>query len=112
MILISLILAALTFSPAIAPRAAHVPTEGYLQARAISPDSTCMPGAICAHTTFNVNGCYYNNVWQKNVKGGTPLALDITETGGSGSTVHIYWVNNTNTTIAIRGMAYLNYYCP
>jgi hypothetical protein len=111
-ILISLILAALTFSPAVAPRAAHIPIEGYLQASAISPDSTCKPGAICAHTTFNVNGCFYNNFWVKNVKGGTPLALDVTETGGTGTTVHIYWVNNTSTNIAITGAAYLHYYCP
>lgn len=111
MFLISLILAALTFSPAIAPHPAGV-TEGMLSARAISPDATCKPGAICASTTFHTNGCFFNNFWQKGVKGGTPLALDVTQTGSNGSPVYIYWVNNTNKDIGITGNVYLKFYCP
>lgn len=110
MILISLILAALTFSPAIAPRPSGV-TEGFLSARAISPDATCDSGHICASTTFHTNGCYFNNFWNGSV-GGTPLTIDVTQTGSNGSPVYIYWVNSTNKTLKIISMAKVKYYCP
>jgi hypothetical protein len=110
-ILISLILAALTFSPAIAPHPAGV-TEGFLAARPISPDASCAPGAICASTTHYRNGCYYNNFWVKNSKGGTPLAINVTQTGANGSPVYIYWINNTNKTLKIVNYAYAKFYCP
>jgi hypothetical protein len=42
-ILISLILAALTFNPALAPHPAG-PVEGYVSAKPIQPDFTCAPG--------------------------------------------------------------------
>jgi hypothetical protein len=106
---LSLLLSAITFNPAV-PLAAG-PAEGIIAAQAISPDKTCKPGAICASYTFNRNGCFFNNYWVKNVKGGTPLAIDITQTGSNGSAVYVYWVNNTNTNIGITGMAYAKYYC-
>ena len=62
--------------------------------------------------SINRNGCHVNNFWQKNVKGGSPLTIDVTETGGNGSKVFIYWVNATSLTITITGMASANYYCP
>jgi hypothetical protein len=110
-ILISLILAALTFNPAIAPRPSSV-TEGYLTARPMSSDFSCAPGAICASTKHYRNGCYYNNFWVKGVQGGTPLAIDVTQTGPQGSVVYVYWVNNTNKTIKLTSVASLKYYCP
>lgn len=111
MILISLILAALTFGPAIAPHPSGA-TEGFLSARPISPDFSCAPGAICASTTHNRNGCYYNNYWVKGSQGGTPLAIDVTQTGPQGSPTYLYWVNNTNKTIKITSFASLKFYCP
>jgi hypothetical protein len=110
-ILISLILAALTFNPAIAPHPSTV-TEGYLDARPIQPDFSCAPGAICASAKFHTNGCYYNNFWNPGVKGGTPLSIDVTQTGSNGSVVYIYWINNTNKTLKITSVASLKYYCP
>jgi hypothetical protein len=99
-------------NPAMAPRPAIAgPTEGFLQAAAISPDKTCKPGDICASTTFKKNGCFFNNFWNKS-NGGTPLAIDVTQTGSNGSNVYVYWVNNTNKTISIAGSAMAKYYCP
>jgi hypothetical protein len=109
-ILISLILAALTFSPAHAPQPSGV-GEGFLTARPISPDATCAPGDICASTTFNHNGCLFNNFWVKGSQGGTPLAIDVTQTGPNGSPVYVYWVNNTNKSIKIISVASTKYYC-
>jgi hypothetical protein len=101
MILMSLLLAALTFAPAMAPHPLGA-TEGIIQARAASPDANCAPGAICASTTVHRNGCFYNNFWNGNV-GGTPLTIDVTQTGGQGSPTYVYWVNATNKTIKIAG---------
>jgi len=110
MFLMSVLLSAITFAPAMAPRAAG-PTEGFITARAISPDATCKPGEICASYTFNKNGCFFNNFWNK-TNGGTPLTIDVTQTGGSGSNVYIYWVNATSKNIAIAGKgAMAKYYC-
>ena len=112
MLLMSLLLSVITLNPAMAPPSARGFTQGYVQAGPISPDSTCQPGAICASSkTFYRNGCFFNNFWN-NSNGGTPLAIDITETGPNGSPVYIYWVNNTNTNILITGKATANYYCP
>jgi hypothetical protein len=112
MLLTSLLLSVITLNPAMAPPSARGFTQGYVQAGPISPDSTCQPGAICASSkTFYRNGCFFNNFWN-NSNGGTPLAIDITETGPNGSPVYIYWVNNTNTNILITGKATANYYCP
>lgn len=114
MILMSLLLAAVTFNPAMAPRAGVAPAEGFVQARAISPDSTCKPGAICAKNRLpvNRNGCFVNNFWNGNV-GGTPLTIDVTQTGGNGSAVYVYWVNATSLNITIAGgSAQAKYYCP
>lgn len=113
MILMSLLLGAVTFNPAIAPRAGVAPAEGIVQADVISPDKVCQPGAICAKTRLpiNRNGCYVNNFWN-NSKGGTPLTIDVTQTGGNGSPVYVYWVNATNLSITITGSAQAKYYCP
>jgi len=113
MILMSLLLAGITFNPAVAPRTDLTPAQGMVQADVISPDKVCKPGAICAKTRLpvNRNGCLVNNFWN-NSKGGTPLTIDVTETGSKGSPVYIYWVNATNLSITITGNAHANYYCP
>jgi hypothetical protein len=113
MILMSLLLAGITFNPAVAPRTGVSPAEGMLQADVISPDKVCKPGAICAKARLpvNRNGCYVNNFWNGSV-GGTPLTIDVTQTGGNGSPVYIYLVNATNLNITITGSAQAKYYCP
>jgi hypothetical protein len=108
-ILISLILAALTFNPALAPHPAG-PVEGYVSAKPIQPDFTCAPGAICASKKFYTNGCYFNNFYNGS-EGGTPLAVNVTQTGPQGSVVYIYWINNTNKTIKIISVASAKFYC-
>ncbi len=110
MFLMSVLLSAITFNPAMAPRQSGF-VEGYIRANVISPDKSCAPGAICASTTFNKNGCYFNNFWNSS-EGGTPLTIDVTQTGSNGSKVYIYWVNATNTAIGIKSMASAKYYCP
>lgn len=113
MILMSLLLAGVTFNPALAPRVGASPAEGFVQAQAISPDKVCKPGDICAKTRLpiNRNGCYVNNFWNSTV-GGTPLTIDVTQTGSNGSPVYLYWVNATNLNISITSMAKAKYYCP
>jgi hypothetical protein len=110
MFLMSVLLSAITFNPAFA---SHPATSGYIQGDVISPDSTCAPGAICAKKSMPspVNGCFFNNFWN-NSKGGTPLTIDVTETGGNGSPVYVYWVNATNLSITIKDKAYAKFYCP
>jgi hypothetical protein len=110
MFLMSVLLSVITLSPAMAPRAAMGPTEGFIRANAISPDATCQPGAICASATFTRNGCFFNNFWNSS-EGGTPLTLDITQTGSNGSKVYVYWVNATSTAISIKKQAAAKYYC-
>jgi len=107
----SLLLSVITLNPAMTPPSAMGASEGYIAANAISPDKSCKPGDICASYKFNRNGCFFNNLWN-NSYGGTPLAIDISETGSNGSRVWVYWVNNTNKTIAITNKASANYYCP
>lgn len=111
MILMSLLLAALTFNPAIMQRPPAA--EGFISANTISPDKTCKPGDICAKARLpvNRNGCFVNNFWNSS-QGGTPLTMDVTETGKNGSAVYVYWVNATNLSIVITGMAKAHYYCP
>jgi hypothetical protein len=112
MFLMSVLLSAITFNPAMAPPQMMGYSVGTVYADAISPDKACSPGKICASTTFTKrNGCFFNNVWNSSV-GGTPLTIDVTETGGNGSKVYIYWVNATDTTISIKNKASANYYCP
>jgi len=109
---LSLLLSAVTFNPAMMPHQTTGPTEGYIVARSISPDATCKPGQICASYTFNRNGCFFNNFWNK-TNGGTPLTIDVTQTGGNGSKVYVYWINATNNNIGISGSgASAKYYCP
>ena len=112
MILMPFLLAAVTLNPLVAQRASLGPAEGIVQGATISPDHSCKPGDICASGTLpNRNGCYANNFWNNNA-GGTPLTIDITQTGSNGSKVYIYWVNATNKTISIKGNATAKYYCP
>ena len=109
MFLMSVLLSAITFNPAMAPRPA---AAGYVQGEPTSPDKTCAPGGICAKTSMPNprNGCFFNNFWNSN-KGGTPLTVDVTETGGNGSPVYIYWINATSTSIAIQDKAYARFSC-
>jgi hypothetical protein len=110
MLLTSLLLSVITLNPAMTPPSAVGASQGYITANAISPDSTCKPGAICASFKFNRNGCFFNNFWNGS-NGGTPLAIDVSQTGGNGSAVWIYWVNNTNKNISITNKASAKYYC-
>ena len=112
MFLMSVFLSAITFNPGLAGREPGHPSEGIIQGQFISPDATnCKPGAICASATFNTNGCFFNNFWNGS-KGGTPLTIDVTQTGGNGSKVYVYWINATSKTIGINGSAQAKYYCP
>jgi hypothetical protein len=111
MFFLSLLLSVITLNPMMAPRTATRPAEGFIQASVISPDKVCKPGGICASNTFNRNGCFFNN-FMNSSNGGTPLAIDVTQTGANGSKVYVYWVNNTNKNIAIAGSATAKYYCP
>jgi hypothetical protein len=112
MFFLSLLLSAITFNPAMAAQP-MTPLSGSVQGNAISPDALCKGGAICAYNRLpiNRNGCHVNNVWNSTV-GGTPLTIDVTETGANGSKVWIYWVNATSQTIHITKNASANYYCP
>ncbi|MGC1381655.1 MAG: hypothetical protein WA814_11610 [Candidatus Baltobacteraceae bacterium] len=107
----SLLLAALTLNPAVMPHAGTGATEGYIEAEPTGKVTNCKPGAICAFKKTTLHGCFVNNVWNSS-KGGTPLAIDISETGGAGSTTWVYWVNNTNQTLGITGNATAHFYCP
>jgi hypothetical protein len=112
-ILTSFILAALTFNPALAPASDSGVIAGTIQADSISPDFTCKPGAICAKKSMPSprNGCFFNNFYNGS-EGGTPLTVNVTETGSNHSAVFIYWVNATNMALTIKGKATANYYCP
>ena len=111
MFLLSILLSTVSFTPAMQQ---HMPMmgarTGVIQSD-IMPDATCKPGAICASkTTSYGKGCFFNNYYVKGSKGGTPLAMDVTETNSK--TTYVYWVNNTNQSIGITGHAYANFYCP
>ena len=112
MFLLSVLLSAITFNPAMASPG-FGSLSGTVDASPDASDPMCKPGAICASARLpvNRNGCKVNNFWNNN-KGGTPLTIDVTETGGNGSKVFVYWVNATNKIITITGMASANYYCP
>jgi hypothetical protein len=111
MFLTSLLLSVVTLNPAmLPPRADAGAREGYIMAGPVSPDKTCKPGDICASKTVTMNGCFYVNFWNS-TNGGTPLAIDVTQTGNNGSKTYIYWVNNTNKNIVITGNAMAKYYC-
>ncbi|MGB8909345.1 MAG: hypothetical protein WCC84_11415 [Candidatus Cybelea sp.] len=112
MFLLSVLLSAITFNPAMAGPG-MAPLSGVVEANPIQPDAMCKPGAICASATLPIkrNGCHVNNFWNS-AKGGTPLTIDVTETGSNGSKVFIYWVNATSSTITITKTASANYYCP
>jgi len=97
--------------PATAPHGPAGGQTGQIFANSISPDSSCKPGAICASKKTSVGkGCFFNNAYKANSYGGTPLAINVTETNTK--TTYVYWVNDTNQTIGITGSASANYYCP
>jgi hypothetical protein len=109
--ILPLLFSAITLNPNMAHPTSG-PIEGIVESAAISPDSTCKPGQICATHTFNRNGCFFNNFWTS-TKGGSPLTIDVTQTGGNGSKVYIYWINSTNKNLNIAGgTASAKYYCP
>jgi hypothetical protein len=113
MFLLSVLISVITLSPAMAPHP-NGTVEGDIVARPLSADATCKPGDICASANLpvNRNGCFVNNFWNK-TNGGTPLTIDVTQTGPNGSKVYIYWVNATNKNIGIAGKgAMAKYYCP
>ncbi|MGA8576460.1 MAG: hypothetical protein WB609_12360 [Candidatus Cybelea sp.] len=111
MFLLSVLLSAATFMPAMTPHGYATARTGTIFANAISPDKSCKPGDICASKKTTLGkGCFFNNLYKKGSYGGTPLAVNVTETGSS--TTYVYWVNNTNTTLGITGNASANYYCP
>lgn len=109
----SVLLSAITFNPALPARNVSGSISGTIQANVVSPDATCKPGAICAKTSMKNprNGCFFNNVSNSASGGGTPLTIDVTESGSNGSPVYVYWVNATNLTIKITGTANANFYC-
>ncbi len=109
MFLMSLLLSVITLAPAM-PAQPTAAREGMISAGPISPDKVCQPGDICASTTFNQNGCLFVNFYNK-TKGGTPLTIDVTQTGANGTAVYVYWINATNTNIVIAGKAQAKYYC-
>jgi len=112
MFLLSVLLSAATFMPAMAPQHGFAPARtGTIFGDVISPDKGCAPGAICASLTKSLGkGCFFNNAYKKGAYGGTPLAVNVTETASS--TDFIYWVNDTGMTIGITKHASANYYCP
>jgi len=111
MLLIPVLLSAITFNPA---AAAMTPLQGYVHADVVpASSSTCAAGAICGKGTLPVkrNGCYVDNFYNGSL-GGTPLTIDVTESGPNGSPVYIYWVNALSTAITIKSAPYAKYYCP
>ncbi len=96
--------------PAAAPHGFATARTGTIYANPISPDSSCKPGKICASSTIALGkGCFFNNYYKKGTIGGTPLAVNVSETGSSN--VFVYWVNDTDLTIGITKKASANYYC-
>jgi len=111
MLLASLLLSAITFNPAMAPAGGGY-IEGYIQAQPLADETPCKPGHICASKkTTSLHGCFVLNFYN-GTDGGTPLALDVTETGGAGSQTYVYWINNYYKDINITGYATAKFYCP
>lgn len=113
MFLMSVLLSAVTFNPALPARDAGGSISGTIHGDVIAPDASCKSGDICAYAKMKNprNGCFFNNFWNSTT-GGSPLTIDVTETGSNGSTVWVYWVNATNKTIGIKSQASANFYCP
>jgi hypothetical protein len=111
MFLASLLLSVVSFTPAFAPHpAAASYVEGFVQTRA--GETTCQPGHICATLqTTKLHGCYVVN-FANGSNGGTPLTVDVTQSGAAGSTTTVYWINNYYKNVQINGLATAKYYCP
>jgi hypothetical protein len=86
--------------------------EGFVQAQPLASESPCRPAHICAALkTTKLHGCYVVN-FDNGANGGTPLALDVTQSGSSGSETYVYWINNYYKDVQIYGYATAKYYCP
>ena len=113
MFLLSVLLSAITFNPAMASPG-MTPLSGVVEATPTQPTQCANPARSAPRQGFPSTATAVTSITsgKNNIKGGTPLTIDVTETGGNGSKVFIYWVNATITTITITGMASANYYCP
>lgn len=111
MLLASLLLSVVSFTPGFAQHpAAHNYVEGFVQTPA--SETTCHPNHICATLqTTKLHGCFVVN-FANSGNGGTPLAIDVTQSGAAGTTTTIYWINNYNKDVQIAGQATAKYYCP
>lgn len=114
MFLASVLLSVVSFAPAFAPHAGATSgyVEGYMQAQPLASETPCKPGHICASLkTTKLHGCYVVN-FDNGTNGGTPLTIDVTQTGPAGTTTYVYWINNYYRDIQITGLATAKYYCP
>ena len=111
MLIASLLLSVVSFTPAFASHPASARyAEGFAQTNA--SETTCHPGHICATLqTTKLHGCFVVN-FANGTNGGTPLAVDVTQTGAAGTTTTLYWINNSNKDVQINGLATAKYYCP
>lgn len=106
----SLLLSVITLNPAMAPGPAMGASEGYIQGDVLPGETNCQPGHICASKKTTLHGCFLVNFYN-GTNGGTPLTIDVTQTGGPGTTTWVYWINTYYKTIAIKGSATAKYYC-
>jgi hypothetical protein len=97
-------------APAAWPAPGFAPAEGYLASERL-PDAVeqCLPGAICATARLLRHGCFFVDAASQRV-GGSPLAIDATESGPSSPTT-VYWINNTNRIVIVRQAADAYYRC-
>jgi hypothetical protein len=111
MLFMSLLLSVVTLNPAMPARSAMGPTEGIIQGTVLPDGTNCQPGHICASAKTTLHGCFVNNFYDSS-NGGTPLTIDVSQTGKAGTTTWIYWINSYYKTISIKGNAQAKYYCP
>jgi hypothetical protein len=109
MLALSLLVAALTFGQPMQPMGVTFPYQGVSGAMVPNGNLTCTPGMVCATATINFYGCLIVNV-KTNTTGGSPLAIDTTQNSVKGPT-HIFWVNNTNKNVVVKGYTPYQYWC-
>jgi hypothetical protein len=98
------------FTPAFGMHAAAFRATGYLHSTPLaSGTQTCLPGAICASARLWHQGCYFTNVDTPTL-GGSPLAIDSTQTGPSSAT-WVYWINTTSQPVVVKGAGDAYYQC-
>lgn len=83
--------------------------SGYVWSRPLSGTETCQPGTICASARLLHQGCYFTNVVTPTL-GGSPLAIDSTQTGPASATL-VYWINTTNQPVVVKGAGDAYYQC-